>query len=84
MTFNLIRLELGRSSEFPEGAPNRGYEIKAPLTADGHLDEAAWRSAKDKCTVRRFWQGEPDQNGNLIHTRHRTWAISYGPGPRRK
>ena len=80
MSFYLIRLELGRSAEFPEGAPNRGYEIKAPLTADGHFNEEAWRAAKDKCVVRRFWQGEPDEHGKLIHTRHRTWAISYEPG----
>jgi hypothetical protein len=80
MSFYRIRLELARSPEFPEGAPNRGYEIKAPLSEEGHLDEAAWRTAKDFCTVRRFWQGEPDQEGRLIHTRHRDWAVSYAPG----
>jgi hypothetical protein len=80
MSFNLIRLELARSPEFPDGAPNRGYEIKAPLTPDGHLDETVWRDAKEKCTVRRFWQGEPDEEGRLIHTRHRNWAFSYEPG----
>jgi len=80
MSFHLIRLELGRSPEFPDGAPNRGYEIKAPLTADGHLDESAWLAAKEKCTVQRFWQGEPDMHGKLVHTRHRTWAFSYEPG----
>lgn len=80
MSFSLIRLELARSPEFPDGAGNRGYEIKAPLTTDGVLDESAWREAKENCTVRRFWQGEPDQEGQLIHTRHRTWAFSYEAG----
>lgn len=80
MGLYLIRLELARSKDFPEGSRNRGYEIKAPLTEDGHLDETAWRTVKDECTVRRFWPEEPDQEGRLIHTRHRTWAFSYEPG----
>jgi hypothetical protein len=80
MALHLIRLELGRSRDFPDGSRNRGYEIKAPLTPDGRLDEKAWRTVKEKCTVRRFWPDEDDQEGRLIHTRHRTWALSYEPG----
>jgi hypothetical protein len=30
--------------------------------------------------VRRFWDGEDEEHGHLIHTRHRTWAFSYAPG----
>lgn len=75
-----VRLELARTRGFPEGSPSHGYEFTAPLTADGRIDEAAWRTQRKQCTVRRFWKGEADQLGRLIHTRHGTWAFSYAPG----
>ena len=28
-------------------------------------------------TVRRFWRGEDDEYGHLVHTRGRTWAFHY-------
>ena len=80
MAFKTIRLELARTEGFPEGNPRYGYEFKAPLTADGHLDVDAWRAAKDQCTVRHFRPDEADEVGYLIHTRRRTWAFSYAPG----
>lgn len=80
MSFQTVYLELGRTADFPEGSSNRGYEIVVPIDTDGHLDVDAWRANRAKCTVRRFWPGEPDREGELIHTRHRTWAISYEPG----
>ena len=42
MSLRTIRLELARSKEFPEGNARHGYVLKAPLTADGHLDVDAW------------------------------------------
>ncbi len=74
-----IRLELARNPKFPEGSRNHGYEIVAPLTADGHLDVEAWSKAKDKCTVHRFWQGEEDERGHIERKRNR-WVFSYAPG----
>lgn len=75
-----VRLEMARSAEFPEGNANRGYEFRAPLSADGDLDTEEWPSVRRQCTVRRFWDGEEDEVGELHHTRHRTWAFSYEPG----
>jgi len=77
-----VRLELARNPGFPEGSADHGYEFTAPLTADGHIDAQGWRTpgARGKCSVRRFWKGEPDQEGELIHTRKREWAFSYAPG----
>ena len=80
MALRKIRLELARTPEFSEGSPNRGYEFIAPLSADGHIDTETWPEVKKRCTVRRFWEGEDDHNGELHHTRHRTWAFSYAPG----
>jgi len=77
-----IRLELARNPGFPKGSPKHGYEFTAPLTADGHIDAESWRSpgTRGKCLVRRFWDGEPEREGELIHTRKREWAFSYAPG----
>ena len=80
MTFLKVRLELARTSEFPDGSRKRGYEFTAPLDDDGHLDVEEWKHHRKRCTVRRFWEGEDDETGLLIHTRHKTWAFSYAPG----
>jgi hypothetical protein len=80
MALKTIRLELARTPDFPEGNPACGYEFRAPLGPDGHIDADVWRAHKTDSTVRRFWQGEDDEHGHLIHTRHRTWAFSYAPG----
>lgn len=80
MTWSLIKLVLGRTPDHPEGSIACGYDVVAPLTADGHFDEVAWRADKQKSRVHRFWTDENDEVGRLIHTRHRTWAFSYAPG----
>lgn len=80
MALMKVRLELGRMTGFPDGSSARGYEFVAPLDADGHLEIGEWRHSRDACVVRRFWEGEDDQHGNLVHTRNRDWAFSYAPG----
>lgn len=73
------RLELAREKDHPVGSALHGYDIVAPLQSDGHLDAAEWKARRSHCTVRRFWQGEADQQGELIHTRGGKWALSYDP-----
>jgi hypothetical protein len=80
MNFKTIRLELARTKDFPEGSRNRGYEFCAPLDEEGHLDVEEWKRHRKKCTVRRFWEGEDEENGFLVHTRRREWAFSYRAG----
>ncbi|MGB8275505.1 MAG: hypothetical protein WCF16_09595 [Alphaproteobacteria bacterium] len=80
MTFLKIRLELARSPGFPDGSRNHGYEFVAPLDEQGRLDVEEWRRHRRKCTVRRFWEGEDDEEGFLVHTKNRVWAFSYAPG----
>jgi hypothetical protein len=79
-----ITLHLARSREFPDGSSRHGYEIVAPLDADGHLDAAEWRGRRRSCRVRRFWAGEPARNGQLIHrpggAGGATWLIDYDGG----
>ncbi len=80
MSLKRIRLELARTPAFPEGSRSHGYEFTAPLDARGHLNSAAWPTAKAACTVRRFWDGTPDEHGTLIHRKNNSWAFSYAPG----
>jgi hypothetical protein len=79
MTLKHIRLELARTPDFPNGSAARGYEFVAPLDGRGHLDSAGWANDKARCNVRRFWPGQDDEQGKLIHNRH-GWAFSYAPG----
>ena len=72
-----LRLEMARSEEFPQGSSLHGYEFVAPLDSEGKLDAALWRKERDLCTVRRFWAGEDDELGHLIHTQGRQWVFHY-------
>jgi hypothetical protein len=74
-----VRLEMARNPKFPDGSRNHGYEIVAPLTADGHLDLDAWPKEKAKCSVRRFWQGQDDESGT-IERKGKRWVFSYEEG----
>ncbi len=77
MILKLIRLTLARDHDYPDGSAERGYEFVAPLGEDGHINVEEWRKHRDRCRVRRFWVGEDDEHGHLIHTRGRTWAFHY-------
>lgn len=75
-----IRLELGRTTDFPEGSPNHGYEFVVPLTEDGQIDLEAWEAEQQNCTVLRFWGTTDFERGELIRLPEGGWAFSYAPG----
>jgi hypothetical protein len=62
-----ILLNLARSREFPDGSLRHGYDFIAPLDPQGHIDPVLWRKYRDYCRVRRFWEGEEDEIGRLVH-----------------
>jgi len=76
-----IRLNLARSKEHPAGSARHGYEFVAPLDANGHIDPELWRKHRTHCGFRRFWDGEPDQHGHLVHAsggkEHSRWVFDY-------
>jgi hypothetical protein len=80
-SFKRIRLNLARSKEFPQGSRRHGYEFVAPLDASGHIDAALWEQHRHACRVRRFWEGEPDEHGFLVHRpggpEHQRWVFDY-------
>ncbi|WP_342643952.1 hypothetical protein [Rhodoligotrophos ferricapiens] len=77
----LIHLYLARCPEFPEGSSKHGYEIVAPLDAAGRIDLGDWNLNREKCKVRRFWNGEANRAGRLVHRaggpHGATWVIDY-------
>jgi hypothetical protein len=76
-----IRLNLARSKEFPLGSDKHGYEFVARLDAQGHIDPELWRKYREHCGVRRFWDGEDDEVGRLVHkpggAEHGRWVFDY-------
>ena len=73
-----IRLELARSTDHPEGTPVIGYDIVAPLTADHHLDAAAWARHKADCTARHF--ANAHQERGLLKHGAKGWYFDYAAG----
>jgi hypothetical protein len=72
----VMRLARNPGTEFADGDDHRGYTLTAPLTEDGHLDEGAFRKARDYCTVRRFAPDEDAQSGHLAR-RGESWFFDY-------
>ena len=75
----VMRLARNPGTEFAGGDDHRGYALIAPLTADGHLDEAAYPKAKSACTVRRFAPDEDVADGRLARKGAR-WYFDYDDG----
>jgi len=76
-----IRLELARSKQFPSGSARHGYEFVAPLDSNSHIDPKLWQQHREHCRVRRFWNGDPDEIGRLVHkpggAEHARWVFDY-------
>ena len=83
VALKLVRLNLARSKEFPNGSTRHGYEIVAPLDHDGHIDPAAWKDHRGQCRVKRIWDGEETDAGLLVHkpggAEHARWIFDYDP-----
>ena len=79
--FKRIRLNLARSKTFPAGSDLHGYEFVAPLDAHGHIDPKLWKEQREHCRVRRFWNGDDEQIGWLVHKpggpEHARWVFDY-------
>lgn len=77
MTMRRIRLELARDHDHPNGSSKHGYDFAAPLDDRGHLLPEEWKLNRDRCRVRRFSAGLPDEIGHLVHRRGGSWAFDY-------
>lgn len=77
MAMKRIRLELARDAEFPQGSNRRGYEFTAPLDGNDHIDVADWKKFRERCRVRRFWDGSGDEVGHVVRKPGGSWAFHY-------
>ncbi len=83
MSWTSIRLELGRSGEFPNGSASRAYLLRLPLRPDGTIDSSALEQAPEQATVRRLWPSEPDVSGQLVPDGDK-WVVLAGPSGRNR
>ena len=74
MNWKAIRLELGRTRDFPNGSASRAYLLRLPLSPEGTIDEQALRELPEQATVRRLWPSEPDLSGHLTRVGEK-WAF---------
>ncbi|MHA6332825.1 hypothetical protein ACXYL9_04005 [Qipengyuania sp. CAU 1752] len=77
--WNIVKLELGRTDEFPSGSASRTYLIRIPLDDNDLIDEAARAESPGRATIRRFWPNEADQSGYLLKAKN-GWVFSYAVG----
>ena len=78
--FHHVRLELAREAGHPAGDPTDGYDIVAPLDADGRLDGDALRAEPERGHVRRFSRGETVGAGRLQHGPGGAWTLNLDDG----
>jgi hypothetical protein len=72
-----VRLHLARDPDFPEGSREHGYDLVVPLDDKGRIEPKAWKALRDRCRVRRFWGGEKDEVGHVVHKPGGAWAFHY-------
>jgi len=75
----MIRLDLARTTDHPEGSAAHSYLLRLPLDEHGIVDRHAVGAAPERCTVLRSWPDEPDVHGYLRHG-SKGWVFSYAPG----
>ncbi|MCB1521280.1 MAG: hypothetical protein KDJ37_11995 [Hyphomicrobiaceae bacterium] len=76
-TMKRVRLELARDAEHPSGSRAHGYDFIAPIDDSGHIVPEDWKLVRDRCRVKRFWAGEPDEVGHIIRKPGGSWAFHY-------
>lgn len=76
MKWKTIRLELGRTSEFPRGSSSRCYLLRLPLEQGGLIDEGAVSASPERATVSRFWPSQPDMFGYVLKV-STGWVFAY-------
>lgn len=75
--FRVIRLELAREPEHPEGSRNYGYLFCVPLDGDGKIDTSCWKEFRDFYRVLKFLPSQMNEIGHLVHQPGGLWTLHY-------
>lgn len=78
--FQHIRLELAREPGHPAGDRDDGWDIVAPLDAEGRLDPEVCRAEPERCYIRRFVEGDTLATGRLRHGAGDRWSLDLDGG----
>ena len=76
-SFRRIRLHLAREPGHPEGSAINGYDLVAPLDAEGRLDPTLWKSHRDRYRFVRYRPGADREAGHLVHRPGGSWAFHF-------
>lgn len=76
-TLKRVRLELARDHDHPTGSRQYGYDFIAPIDDDGHIIVDDWHKTRERCRVKRFAPGEPDEIGHVVRRPGGSWAFHY-------
>lgn len=74
MNWKSIRLELGRTGDFPAGSVSRAYLLRVPLDDQDMIDVRAFDRDPHRAVVRRHWSTEPDERGHIVRS-DREWQF---------
>jgi hypothetical protein len=75
----VVTLALAHGPGFPDGSPERRYELEVALDQRGCLDSHAWTADPEPWPVRRLWPGEPEQRGDVQHDPDTGWSLRIFP-----
>lgn len=73
----VLRLARNPDAGYPNGDPQRGYRIVAPLTLDGSLDAALWVAVRERCVVLRFSPDVAERADGWLSHRGAQWRFRY-------
>ena len=74
--FKCITMQLAREPQFPDGNPDYGYRLIAPLDAHGQINPDLWGEHRKDCKVVRFKPREFDEVGHLVR-KGKAWIFHY-------
>lgn len=72
-----LRLARNPDAGFPDGSPERGYVMIAPLDGDHRLDPILWQASKERCTVRRFSPVAGESAEGFLALRGSQWRFAW-------
>ncbi len=75
-----VTMVLASGPGFPEGSPERRYDLEVSLEAGGVLDPARWQSDPEPWRATRLWPGEAPRRGDVQWDDDTGWWVRFFPG----